>query len=75
MHLDLRVPIGMMFTMIGTILTAFGLGTRADSALYAKSLGIDANLCWGPVLLVFGIAMLVFGRRAQMRLEKGAAKK
>ena len=70
MNLDLRIPMGLMFTMTGAILTAFGLATRENTALYARSLGIDANLWWGMVLLVFGIAMLVLGRRSQARMLK-----
>jgi hypothetical protein len=70
MSLDLRIPMGLMFTMVGAILTAFGLGTRDRADLYARSLGIDVNLWWGVVLLVFGIAMLTAGRRGQMRLLK-----
>jgi hypothetical protein len=68
MSLDLRIPMGLMFTMVGAILTAFGLGTRDNSALYVRSLGIDVNLWWGMVLLVFGIAMLTAGRRGQRRI-------
>jgi hypothetical protein len=74
MSLDLRIPMGMLFTMVGAILTAFGLATRENTALYAKSLGIDANLWWGIVLLVFGITMLTLGRRGQMRMLKEAQK-
>ena len=77
MSLDLRIPMGLMFTMVGAILTAFGLATRNNAELYARSLGIDANLWWGIVLLVFGITMLTLGRRGQMRMleeEKKGAK-
>ena len=70
MNLDLRIPMGLMFTLTGVILTAFGIGTRDDAALYAKSLGINANLWWGIVLLVFGLTMFILGRRGQLRLEK-----
>jgi hypothetical protein len=69
MFYDLRISIGMLFTLIGTVLTAFGVATRSNADVYAKSLGIDANLWWGLVLLVFGIAALVLGRRGQMKLE------
>jgi hypothetical protein len=68
MSLDLRIPMGLMFTMVGAILTAFGLATRDRADLYARSLGIDVNMWWGLVLLVFGIAMLTAGRRSQMRI-------
>jgi hypothetical protein len=68
MSLDLRIPMGLMFTMVGAILTAFGLATRDNVELYTRSLGVDANLWWGLVLLVFGITMLTLGRRGQRRL-------
>lgn len=70
MNLDLRLPMGLMFTLTGTILFSFGLSTRDNTALYVKSLGIDANLWWGLVLLVFGITMLALGRRSQMRMMR-----
>jgi multisubunit Na+/H+ antiporter MnhG subunit len=70
MFYDLRISIGMLFTLIGTVLTAFGLATRSNADVYARSMGIDANLWWGLVLLVFGIAALVLGRREQMKQEK-----
>ena len=69
MRLDLRIPMGMMFTLVGVILVAFGIATRG-SAIYAASLGINANLWWGLVLLVFGGTMLTLGRRSQARLAK-----
>ncbi len=68
MSLDLRIPMGLMFTLTGLILTLFGFATNGDAALYAKSLGINANLWWGMVLLVFGLTMFIMGRRSQKRL-------
>jgi hypothetical protein len=70
MFYDPRISLGMLFTLIGTVLTAFGLATRSNADVYTKSMGIDANLWWGLVLLVFGIAALVLGRRGQMKQEK-----
>jgi hypothetical protein len=74
MSLDLRLPMGLMFTLTGAILTAFGLATRGNAILYAKSVGIDVNLWWGAVLLLFGIVMLVLGRRGQMRMLREEGK-
>jgi hypothetical protein len=68
MSLDLRIPMGLMFTLVGIILVAFGLATNSNTALYARSLGINANLWWGLVLLIFGITMFLMGRRGQKRL-------
>jgi hypothetical protein len=70
MNIDLRIPMGMMFTLIGAVLMAFGLSTRANAALYAPSLGIDINLWWGLVLLAFGLVLVPLGRRGQMRIEQ-----
>ena len=70
MKLDLRIPMGMLFTFVGTILAAFGLSTRDNPDLYLRSLGIDMNLWWGFVLLAFGVAMLTLGRRGQTKIEK-----
>lgn len=70
MFYDARISIGMIFTLVGTILAAFGLATRNNPAVYEKSLGIDVNLWWGLVLLAFGVVVLLLGRSGQMRLEK-----
>lgn len=61
---------GMLFTLIGTVLAAFGLATRDHTEIYSKSLGIDANLWWGLVMLAFGIVVLMLGRRRQTKLER-----
>ncbi len=70
MILDLRIPLGLMFTLTGLTLTLFGLKTTGNAALYARCLGIDANLWWGLVLLAFGLTMLILGLRGQKRLKQ-----
>jgi hypothetical protein len=60
---------GLMFTLVGAILVAWGIATDG-SPIYAASLGINANLWWGFVLLIFGVIMLTLGRRGQKRLAK-----
>jgi hypothetical protein len=70
MSLDLRIPMGLMFTFTGLILSVFGFATRGNATLYAKSLGINANLWWGLVLLAFGLTMFLLGRRGQAKLAK-----
>lgn len=56
MNFDLRLPLGLIFSIFGSMLTVHGLTTEA--ALYAKSLGLNVNLGWGLVMLVFGLTML-----------------
>ena len=70
MNLDLRIPMGLMFTITGLILTLWGIKTNDNVALYARSLGINANLWWGLVLLAFGLTMFILGQRRQRRLAK-----
>ena len=52
-----------MFTLFGAILAIYGLA--GDHAIYAKSLGININLVWGAVMLVFGVVMLVCALRSR----------
>jgi intracellular septation protein A len=61
MTFDLRLPIGILFTLFGLILTGYGVATRG-SEMYQKSLGKNINLEWGIVLLVFGLFMLALTR-------------
>jgi protein-S-isoprenylcysteine O-methyltransferase Ste14 len=72
MGLDIRWPIGLMFSLIGALLVICGLVTGSDAELYKRSLGININLYWGLLLLVFGLAMLFLARRdAQKDKQKG----
>lgn len=58
MNFDLRLPIGLMFTLFGTILTVYG--AISPKEIYeTTSLGININLGWGLALLAFGVLMLV----------------
>ena len=61
MGLDIRMPIGLMFTILGVLLVGYGL--VSDPAVYARSLGINVNLWWGLVLLLFGGIMLALGTK------------
>jgi hypothetical protein len=66
MDLDVRLPIGLMFSLFGVLLAIFGLAS--DPRIYAEhSLGINVNLGWGVVLLVFGAVMLGLALRARSR--------
>jgi hypothetical protein len=60
--LDLRYPIGGLFSALGVLLAAFGASTAGDTAMYAKSEGMNINLIWGIVLLVTGLLFLLLAR-------------
>ena len=48
MHLDLRVPLGWLFLVLGLVLVAQGTVSGADVQ------GVNVNLVWGIVLVAFG---------------------
>ena len=62
MGLDIRIPLGLIFLILGGIMSLFGLVTR-HSAIYEKSLDVNLNLGWGLVLFLFGSMMFFIGRR------------
>ena len=68
MKLDLRLPIGLMFTIIGALLSVFGMVSSAE--IYTRSLGINVNLWWGLVLLLFGLGMLGLALRSRRRTQE-----
>ena len=70
---DIRLPIGVLFLLLGAVLTVYGVATRSDIQLYARSENITINLWWGLVMLVFGGLMLYYGRRAKARPLHSAA--
>jgi hypothetical protein len=63
MSLDLRLPIGLMFSIFGVMLSLYGFASSRE--IYDRSLGINVNLWWGLVLLAFGLVMLAFAIRAR----------
>ena len=63
MGLDIRWPIGLMFSLVGLALAIFGFVTRGDAEMYRRSLGININLVWGVILLAFGLFMIFLARR------------
>jgi hypothetical protein len=71
MGLDIRLPIGLMFTLFGLLLILYGF--ISDKQIYRRSLGINVNLWWGVVLLIFGVVMLVLGRRGTATAEPADA--
>ena len=58
MGIDIKFPIGLMFSLLGLILTSYGIFTNSDAVLYQRSLGININLWSGTGMLVFGLLML-----------------
>jgi len=60
---DLRLPLGLLLAFYGLVLIVTGAiaGTLV--------VGININLWWGSVLLIFGGAMVLLARRSMVRLK------
>ena len=64
--LDIRAPIGGLFSLLGLMLAGYGLvaGSRTSSDIAPVT---NVNLWWGIVMLLFGVFMLVLSRRAMSK--------
>ncbi len=70
MGLDIKFPIGLLFTIFGIALTIYGITTTNDVVMYSKSLGYNVNLYSGLFMLVFGVLMLFLSRRTKKKGEE-----
>lgn len=65
--MDLRKPIGYLFTVLGVLLSIYGLlgeKTPMTSGGMLDRQGQNINLYWGVVMLVFGVVMWIFAKKA-----------
>jgi hypothetical protein len=68
MGLDIRLPIGIIFSIYGVVLLVYGV--VADSSIFQeKSLGVNIDLWWGLAMLLFGVFMGALALRASRRSE------
>jgi hypothetical protein len=72
-EMDLRLPIGGLFALLGVLIGGYGIATNGDASHYEQSLGVNINLWWGLVMLVFGTVMLLLAFRARGRGSVRAA--
>ncbi|MFT3783871.1 MAG: hypothetical protein QM790_17815 [Nibricoccus sp.] len=62
MNLDVRLPMGLLFALIGAILMVHGF--TADPEIFkTHSLGININVRWGLIIFAFGAIMLFLARK------------
>jgi uncharacterized membrane protein len=68
MGLDIRLPIGIIFSIYGVVLLVYG--AVADASIFQeKSLGVNIDLWWGLAMLVFGLFMGALALRASRRSQ------
>ena len=72
MGFDIRMPIGALFSVFGLLLCIYGTITRGSTIYAVHSLGLNVNLWWGLIMLLFGVGMLSLYRLRGMHLpDKG----
>ncbi len=68
MGLDIRMPIGIIFSIYGIVLIVYG--ALADASIFQqKSLGVNIDLWWGLAMLAFGLFMGALAFRASRSRE------
>lgn len=70
MGLDIKIPIGLMFSILGIILTVHGIITGGDTQMYEQSLGVNINLWSGLSMVVFGGFMLLTSTLVKKKKEE-----
>lgn len=60
--MDIRVPIGALFTAYGVLLLLYGL-MAGDAAPHHRLAGVHANILSGVGMLIFGGILLLLSRR------------
>ncbi len=63
MGLDIKLPIGLMFSILGLLLLLYGLFTGSGHEMYQRSLNVNVNLWLGLGMLAFGVVMLLLVKR------------
>ena len=61
MRLDIRLPLGALFALIGALLVVQGLFGGGPTV---QTAGINIDLWWGVAMAAFGGLMLALARRS-----------
>ena len=69
MGLDIKIPIGLMFSLLGIILTVHGILTSGNVEMYEQSLGHNINLWSGIFMMAFGAFMLLTSSLVKKKKE------
>ena len=56
--MDIRLPLGLLFAVLGALLAGFGVATLSSRMYAEHSLGVNVNLWSGLAMLAFGGALL-----------------
>lgn len=69
---DLRLPLGWLFVIIGTLIVCAGFGAQVTSE--GMSLGWNVDFLWGAVMIGFGLVCLLLARNYARKQEREKTK-
>lgn len=68
--LDVRVPIGWLFTVYGVLLVGWGFFRPEMTTIEGQNITFNLNLIWGTLMGIFGIMMPSLAALEKKKKEK-----
>lgn len=65
MNLDIRFPMGLLFTILGVLVLVYGMITPPTAYAAHHHLGVNINIVCGAIFGAFGVAMLLLAKLAK----------
>ena len=62
-NLDIRLPMGALFAVIGLLLVFYGLFTQSSTT----ALSANIDFWWGLIMFIFGALLLALARASRLR--------
>jgi hypothetical protein len=69
---DIRLPVGAIFTIYGLLLTVYGL-VGGDVEARHMLLGLQVNIVAGMGMLIFGVSFLYLARKGTPSVRSSSA--
>jgi membrane protein implicated in regulation of membrane protease activity len=69
---DIRLPVGAIFTIYGVLLTVYGL-TAGDVEVRHMLLGLQVNIVAGVGMLIFGVSFLYLARKGTRTVRSSSS--
>jgi hypothetical protein len=65
LDLDIRLPIALLFVLVGSLLIGYGMLGSAPTGIFEP--GFNVNVAWGAVMALFGTILLAAASVSRLR--------
>jgi len=65
LDLDIRLPIALLFVLVGSLLIGYGMLGSAPTGIFEPSFNV--NVAWGAVMALFGTILLAAASVSRLR--------